>query len=87
MKKLTNIINEEINIFISESNNSVYTISDISRLFKELNYPDSTINVIMKLIQKQFRYGGDNNVIDFVKNLIGVNLYPVSKGKYLLNPV
>lgn len=62
----------------------VYSIGQLDGLFKLYGQPDEVIPMIRKILANDFRRGGDQAVVDSVKELTGHVLTPMSLGRYML---
>jgi len=69
-----------------EFNASIISLSEVDKLFKIMGFDDKGASIMKKLTIRNFKNGGDDAVVDFLKKTLGVNVYNVSKGKYSFEP-
>jgi len=65
---------------------STFGLSEIDRLFKIQGYDQKGADVMKKLVIRNFKNGGDEAVLKFLKKTLGVEVFNVSKGKYSFEP-
>lgn len=79
---MSSMIEEEMDGMLNEAS---YTISSLGQLFTSIGYDKTIIPIIQKVLAKEFKRGGDEAVVQSVKELGGFVLEPVSKGRYVVN--
>jgi len=73
--------------FINEGfNHRMFGLQDVDQLYKINGFDDETSKVMKRLVIRRFKNGGDQEVIDFLRTSLGVEIFNVSKGRYSFEP-
>lgn len=76
---ILNIIVEEVKKFLNEYDKS-YTIPELAEMVSRMGIEKE---IILKLLQDSFRNGGDDYVVETFFDITHIQIYPISKGRYI----
>lgn len=81
------IITEEQYNLITElgSGESIMSIKDLSEMVGRMGFDHLGIQVIFEILLDGYRRDGDDGVMDLFKEMTGVDIVPISRGKYIFN--
>ena len=79
---VNDIIKEEIKI-LQERHQDIFTINDLAGILKRMGYEGSSIEILNNLLITAFKDDGDNGVINAYKQISGVEIESVSRGRYM----
>lgn len=85
IKKLSylSILMEDYNMNFNYMN-----LNDLSKILAE-KYGEGEpayVDIFMEILQGEYKKGGDNAVINFIKERLGIEVYLVRNGRYSFNP-
>jgi len=71
---------------IYDYNVTVFGLEYVPELFIKQGYDEKSARIMKKLAIRAFNNKGDEGVIDFLKNSLGVEVFNVRRGKYSFEP-
>jgi predicted nucleic acid-binding OB-fold protein len=80
IKEKKQISEEEFNNILKET--EIFNIDSFKDIFKRVGYDDMSANVLKNMMSQEFKKGGDNAASKFIEKVLGVKIYPISRGKY-----
>ena len=67
------------------SSDAIMSIKDLSEMVGRLGFDSRGIQVIFEILLDSYRRDGDDGVMDTFKQMTGVDIVPISRGKYIFN--
>jgi len=80
-KTILDIIREEVQLF---EQTKIYNLQELAELMGNMGVD---ANIALKMLSDKFRNAGDAGVMKMYKEMSGIEIFQVSKGKYCFTPV
>lgn len=83
--KISGMVQEEMVGMLQEA--EFFTINDIPEMLMRMGFEQKSADILKKHAIRAFQNKGDEGIKEWVKSVMGLEVYPISKGKYSFTPI
>jgi len=80
------IINEELEN-LNERQEGVYTIPELVQRLKIFGLSQNSLDIYQNILLAAYQEGGDDAVVNTYNQMAGVEIEPISKGRYMFQSI